>query len=781
MDTETHSDDGHISASSLGEPVVTSSGSGIFAGSQYFTIVGGTFNNSTNNSVNATVPRDFRMIPMGDIDLQQELVVNKNSGVVGRRRGRNCVRRVYSAEVDGRKSNVTVVVYQGNGAESDWKRDAETYMSVRHPNIIQMCGGASYGNIHATVFHGDLIPLQAFLAQQSPIMTVYLYACYSEEWSQVYDYFRSLWQRILKSWDCTMWMRTSTGRLCVDLVSSDHRFVLHPCWEAPFPEAATLLNVTDVMAIESLSLREYHKVCFLYLPQYRGVPISTFATVDLGAVISWPSGHRYEEHVEIASVSNVTVLYDGWFGEVAQNGWSRYRADDVFKIEFILWVFCYINNPDGWLSQANHVFSRLQITSNSEDYVRRENLRFTLTIGDTTGVPPPGFLFLCPRNGFRTGPTSFKWPKDPAYWSLDPEGIQALSTEEAERLGFPSFQLSTTVYGKSWDADVYAGLCKFHQGKGFDPDSQDVARHLGRPLYELSRDVNPPFASAETAYVAGLAIALEAAKSRIRELENEKLLNSQEREDSDGDGATSQQMTVVDLAGRVTQVLSENYARLNEIMAEQLSTMQTKLLESRREKGDEDSEAHNVVALEKLLSNEKATTAELTTRNEELEASLVNLHSRFDDMENSYVKLKYRKEKINDLLAEMRVMRDSHSELQSRHDALRECCATLSSDIGLDTKTREIIDSFSVLQSKHDAFERHCKDLKSAEAASQRKINELLHGGRPRVSKRGRSVWDEGKDLGQESKEEAEDEAEPYGVGTKRRRIQREGDPENRE
>ncbi|KAJ7755486.1 hypothetical protein B0H16DRAFT_715739 [Mycena metata] len=39
---------------------------------------------------------------------------------------------------------------------------------------------------------------------------------------------------------------------------------------------------------------------------------------------------------------------------------------------------------------------------------------------------------------------------------------------------------------RSWDASVYAGLRKFHRAKGFDPDSQDVARHLGYPLYQVS-------------------------------------------------------------------------------------------------------------------------------------------------------------------------------------------------------------------------------------------------------------------------------------------------------
>ncbi|KAJ7708012.1 hypothetical protein B0H16DRAFT_663801 [Mycena metata] len=118
IDSETSSNDECISAPGADDPVFTSSGGGIFAGSQHFVVTGGTFNNSTNNYVTppAALP-DFRMISMGDIDLQKELMVNKESSAIGRRRERNCVRRVYSGKIDGRKSNLTVGVYQGHGAE----------------------------------------------------------------------------------------------------------------------------------------------------------------------------------------------------------------------------------------------------------------------------------------------------------------------------------------------------------------------------------------------------------------------------------------------------------------------------------------------------------------------------------------------------------------------------------------------------------------------------------------------------------------------------------------
>jgi hypothetical protein len=66
--------------------------------------------------------------------------------------------------------------------------------------------------------------------------------------------------------------------------------------------------------------------------------------------------------------------------------------------------------------------------------------------------------------------------------------------EDATALGFPSILQSTKIWGLSWDESVYAGLRQFHEAKGFDPDSQDIARHLGKPLYQLMREMDIPFA-----------------------------------------------------------------------------------------------------------------------------------------------------------------------------------------------------------------------------------------------------------------------------------------------
>ncbi|KAJ7664170.1 hypothetical protein B0H17DRAFT_952261, partial [Mycena rosella] len=111
---------------------------------------------------------------------------------------------------------------------------------------------------------------------------------------------------------------------------------------------------------------------------------------------------------------------------------------------------------------------------------------------------PAGYLFLGPLEELQSDePNRYKHPDCAAYWSLDPSGAQRLSTEEAENLGFPSIELKVLLYLQFWDARVYEGLRQFHEGKGFDPYSQDIARHLEYPLFQFSEWLEASFTHGE--------------------------------------------------------------------------------------------------------------------------------------------------------------------------------------------------------------------------------------------------------------------------------------------
>jgi hypothetical protein len=93
---------------------------------------------------------------MGDLELLSEIQLNDGTGLVNRQPGRNSVtrlligplsRRTYCARVNGRTSDMTVAVYQGQNAEEvsvseillqiftaavqQWRQDVSKYSGLR--------------------------------------------------------------------------------------------------------------------------------------------------------------------------------------------------------------------------------------------------------------------------------------------------------------------------------------------------------------------------------------------------------------------------------------------------------------------------------------------------------------------------------------------------------------------------------------------------------------------------------------------------------------------------
>ncbi|KAJ7651304.1 hypothetical protein FB45DRAFT_34536, partial [Roridomyces roridus] len=100
----------------------------------------------------------------------------------------------------------------------------------------------------------------------------------------------------------------------------------------------------------------------------------------------------------------------------------------------------------------------------------------------------PRYFFLCPLEHFSRAPDSFGLPETPWFWSFDPTGKDRFTEEEATNHGFPAVMVDMYVCLNSWYAGVYDALRKFHSAKGFDPDSQQLAIHLGYPLYQLASE-----------------------------------------------------------------------------------------------------------------------------------------------------------------------------------------------------------------------------------------------------------------------------------------------------
>ncbi|KAJ7135934.1 hypothetical protein C8R44DRAFT_769310 [Mycena epipterygia] len=91
---------------------------------------------------------------------------------------------MYSAQIQGCKSNMAVTLYQGDGAKDRWKEDISQYLEFRHPYLAQVYGIVSTANLHAVVFHDDLIPYTELLEKyNSHSSTVFFWACMDSDFS----------------------------------------------------------------------------------------------------------------------------------------------------------------------------------------------------------------------------------------------------------------------------------------------------------------------------------------------------------------------------------------------------------------------------------------------------------------------------------------------------------------------------------------------------------------------------------------------------------------------
>ncbi|KAF7374297.1 hypothetical protein MSAN_00312900 [Mycena sanguinolenta] len=402
---------------------------------------------------------------------------------------------MYSARVVGHSEPMTVALYEGDHAEEEWRRDLSRYSHLRHPHILQIYASASSSGIHAVVFHDELVLFSHFLDlfQYSTILKVYIMACMFADWKSACDYSASI---LSKHYMVCYYIIAC--RLCVDFNTSEHDsddpYKRLPWLSEELPSLKSILNLHDPpresLVVASLGYHEWHSLCHFYLGFDIASLIWVRAEVKLGSIICW--GGKFKDALEIAFATDACITCSGWCGVEGVSGvcrgdscTTRYNSRDVFGCTLYL-TKGIKTTAAPWLAQANYILNQLKIVSNHEDYKYIDNVWFCLDIGLPTQIPPDGYLFVCLPKDFETGPMSYQWPHHPAYWSLDPYGDNPLSHENASSLGFPPITLNTFVGASYWDETVYAGLRKFDECKGFNPESQDVAKKLGYPLYEVS-------------------------------------------------------------------------------------------------------------------------------------------------------------------------------------------------------------------------------------------------------------------------------------------------------
>ncbi|KAF7374283.1 MFS general substrate transporter [Mycena sanguinolenta] len=488
--------------------------SDFFPNAQHFVINGGKFTSNITHMrpKDGTASSSFRRIPLGDVNLLSEIQVHSVSDTVARQFERGSVtrllirplsRRTYSARVKGRKSDMTVAVYQGHNAEEEWRRDVDKYSGVRHPKFLQVYGVTGSSSLYATVFHDDLVSLQEiyWLCRRSSLATAYLDAYFGLELCDAEAYIHSISGTFLHHGSYTLWMRRSSGRLCVDLSPNTFERPLLPAvlpGEVPHIPIPPLPRDQDAAIIEGLTLRQHLEIidhCHR-ISLWSSDFLLVVSQVKLGALLYISSD--FEHPVKIASPPACQFEDSGWklrfrgsFSPAKpmcmKNGWTRFNYSSVKTTGMATREIQSPHVAIDWLSQANYILSGLGIISDFEHYRIVHGIDYWLSFTATSKVSPKGgYLFLCPLAHLGSPDGSFRPPSVAAYWSLDPSGIQRLTPQKAEMLGFPHVEFKMKVWTRTWDESVYAGLRQFHGGKRFDPDSQDVARLIGLPLYESS-------------------------------------------------------------------------------------------------------------------------------------------------------------------------------------------------------------------------------------------------------------------------------------------------------
>ncbi|KAJ6549770.1 hypothetical protein B0H19DRAFT_1264681 [Mycena capillaripes] len=478
--------------------------SAFFSHSKRFTVTGGNF--TMIHQPAPKYPPNFRVIPMGDLDLLYE-IRHKAGSTVARRRTRSSGRKVYATRIYGSNACMTAVVYQGDAAEEQWRKELARYSELRHPNLLQIYGISSTGRVHAAIFHDDLVPYNDLLEEynQSHFSTVFFWACLDAQLHDAKQYISSVCG-IEPHWsDYTSWIRPSKGVLSIELTPPEAwitALVIPRGDVRPFPTSLLTLPPTSEI-IASIPLIHYHNICYWHLYRVRSFTIPPNMPIKLGSVRHF-SGGTYESSIEVAFSPDFRMIDDGWLTEdpniqdywksitleegtsVLGNGWIRVNSACVAE-KYRRRVYSNDVCSEGWLAQACHTFNSLDIKSSLEDYFLVYAINCCLQLLGPVENLPHGYLFLCPWRDFETDiPVCFAIPEYPGYWSVDPSGVNRLSAQESKDHGFPDISVSVKVCGSSWDSSVYTGICQFQEGKGFDSYSQEVAIELDCPLFQIS-------------------------------------------------------------------------------------------------------------------------------------------------------------------------------------------------------------------------------------------------------------------------------------------------------
>ncbi|KAF7331347.1 hypothetical protein MKEN_00012400 [Mycena kentingensis (nom. inval.)] len=487
-----------------------------FANSTNVAISGGTFTSHVHQLSRYEPPPHFRSIPLGDIELHSELVTTIRGHEIYQSAGRP---KMYAARLRGRE--MTAAFYSGTTGAKEWAEEMKVARAVRHPNLLQLFGVfVEEGlDLRAAVYHGSVVSLLDLWREfrSTPLSRVELL----HHWStQFWDASKSIGEALGKpvsDVDFSVFFRQSNGRLCLQVnptITSPHVPRYHPTY------FSRLFSTTESgRSFAGADFWDMYQACLKSRPDSPGawtwshrwkpptwgdVPFATWIAALYLESFCLVANTRVEpsssHSIQKAHWTYLDPISERCFSsrevERLSTGWARYRSADVPdpfdspNHRISLELACGWNTEILWASQATNLHHRLRA-----DRRRRERYALVENIHVDVGFLPNAaseslnaYCFLAPAS------TVFQPDNliaSVAYWSMDPTGNERLSTADARRLGLPELSISAYIQGTKYPDAFYDEIDAFHRAKGFDPDSADVARHLGLPVFELTPSARP--------------------------------------------------------------------------------------------------------------------------------------------------------------------------------------------------------------------------------------------------------------------------------------------------
>ncbi|KAJ7276569.1 hypothetical protein C8J57DRAFT_193217 [Mycena rebaudengoi] len=525
----------------------------VFENCQNTTISGGVINLQVNTSDSDEY--DFPTIKLGHLELVEEVakqnivkyrkVLHKKTRVVKRHVPEVVgVRRIHLARVHGSQEDFTAVVYEGSDFEKH-RAHAEQREEFRHPSLIQLFGvtSSTRPRLNALIYHDGLIPLDEFrqMHQQSLLGSAYVEYEFGRHFFAALNHWDEVTGKWLLVWDLysfrprpetgtMLWIRSSTGQLCIEVSDSEENYAHYPLAYDGGPISSRVHLTSDInledKLLSNMSLHDIHHI-FCCSGWRNHIEISDPGTILLGS-LSWPTAscvHQFNPFSEISLLDSLglpDVDARGW--EVADsyvqgssspheglvilpNGWTRVALADLpINEECHLLKRIFLGQETGrkvqktWLSQANNIMDKAGLDADEYYLLMHLTLQFSIssnadefTLQGTFMANSPTdevYLFLFPANVANSrGQLAVHLPLETEtyYWSFDPNGIEHLPQDYLDKFALPSVRLRARVAALHWSQELYDSIATCHRAKGFDPASQDVAIELGYLLLDVDR------------------------------------------------------------------------------------------------------------------------------------------------------------------------------------------------------------------------------------------------------------------------------------------------------